>query len=80
MSEQTIQLDCPPGGIRPGHLIGAVIDGLGLEPREPVSKVFGEWTWDYSDVEGSHWKNIQPRLKERITDLFKAGTIRYGSW
>jgi hypothetical protein len=80
MGAQTIELDCPPGGTRPGHLIDAVIEGLGLGPREPIYKVFGNWTWDYSDVDEAHWKAVQPTLRERITALYEAGTIRYGSW
>lgn len=80
MSEQTIELDCAPGGTRPGHLIAGVIEGLGLEPREPITKCFGNWVWSYSDVDSAHWESIKPTLKERITALYEAGTIRYGSW
>lgn len=87
MSEQTqkvytIELDCPPDGTRPGHLIEAVIEGTGLPSREPVSKVFGNWTWDYADVPGiaELWSKIQPILKERITVLYGRNLIRYGSW
>lgn len=29
--EKTIELDCPPGGIRPGDLIDGVIKDTGLE-------------------------------------------------
>jgi hypothetical protein len=77
---QTIELDCAPGGTRPGHLIGGVIEGLDLEPREPVSKVFGQWTWDYSDVPPERWDAIRPTLRDRITALYEAGSIRFGGW
>ena len=40
---QTIELDCAPGGIRPGDLIADVIADLGLPEQEPVSKSFGNW-------------------------------------
>lgn len=78
----TIELDCPPGGTRPGHLIGDVISGTGLPTRDPVSKVFGEWTWDYSDVPDVAvlWPKIQDTLEERISALYNKGAIRYGSW
>lgn len=77
---QTIELDCAPGGLRPGDLINGVIEGTGLESREPVGKLFGNWTWDYSDVPAETWKQVQPVLKQRITALYNAGDIRYGSW
>lgn len=80
MSEQTIELDCPPGSPRPGDLIGGVIEGTGLPERETVARVFGEWVWDYSDVSPEEWKAIQPTLKERIEKLYNQGLIRWGSW
>lgn len=78
----TIELDCPPGGMRPGHLIGGVIEGTGLPARDPASTLFGEWTWDYSDVPGiaELWPKIQPVLEARITALYNSGVIRFGSW
>lgn len=80
MSDQTIELDCPPGWPRPGDLIDEVIKDTGLPKRESVSRLFGQWTWDYSEVPEDHWKKVQPILKERITVLYNSGMIRYGSW
>jgi hypothetical protein len=77
---QTIELDCPPGFPRPGELIGAVIEGTGLEPREPSAKFFGCWTWDYSDVPAAQWRRVQPTLAQRIRTLYRGGWIRFGSW
>lgn len=77
---KTIELDCAPGMTRPGHLIGGVIEGLGLEAKEARSRIFGNWTWDYSEVSDERWTEIQPVLKERIEKLYNAGAIRYGSW
>lgn len=77
---QSIELDCPPGEPRPGDLIASVIEGTGLELREPISKVFGNWAWSYSDVPAELWATIKPILKERITALYNRGVIRYGSW
>jgi hypothetical protein len=77
---QTIEIDCPPGALRPGDLIGGVVKGLKLPKREPVLRFFGNWTWDYSDVKPDRWKKIQPILEERITRLYNSGAIRYGSW
>ena len=78
--EQTIELDCAPGYPRPGNLIAGVIKGTGLKKRETVSRFFGNWIWDYSDVDPETWKKVQPILKERITALYNEGLIRYGSW
>ncbi len=77
---QTIELDCPPGTTRPGDLIHGVIEGTGLETREAVTKIFGEWTWDYNDLSPEKWAKAQPILKERITALYNSGRIRWGSW
>lgn len=80
MSEQSIELDCPPGNPRPGDLIESVIQGTGLPRREPCSTFFGNWKWDYNDISNEEWKDVQPILKQRITELYNSGTIRYGSW
>ena len=78
--EQTINLDCAPGNPRPGDLIGGVIAGLDLPAREPVSKFFGNWCWNYSDIAEDVWNKARPVLKERITQLYNKGLIRYGDW
>jgi len=78
--EQTIELDCPPGPTRPGHLIAGVIAGTGLEARETVSRCFGNWAWDYSEVPAEEWEAIRPTLDKRITKLYRSGVIRYGSF
>ena len=77
----TIELDCPPGAPRPGDLLPGVIEGTGLATKEADSKFFGEWVWDYSDVPCDTWHaTVQPTIKARITALYHAGRIRYGSW
>lgn len=77
---QVIQLDCAPGSPRPGDLIGGVIKGLRLPKREAVSKFFGNWMWEFNDVPEKRWLKVKPVLKERITDLYNNGLIRFGSW
>lgn len=78
--EKTIELDCPPGAIRPGHLIKRVIEGTGLQLKEPISCFFGNWVWSYDEVSDGDWLKIQPILGERINTLYNEGLIRYGSW
>ena len=80
MPQQTIELDCPPGCPRPGDLIGGVIKGTGLKTKETVSRFFGNWMWDYNDIPEKKWEKIKPVLKERVTNLYNQGLIRYGSW
>lgn len=80
VTEQTIELDCPPGSPRPGDLINGVIEGTGLPERNPVSTFFGNWVWNYDDIPAADWINIQPILAERVTKLYNSGLIRYGSW
>jgi len=78
--EQSIELDAPPGYVRPDQLIKGVIFETDLPIREPVSKCFGNWKWDYSDISPEKWAEIVPTLKNRITELYHGGQIRYGSW
>ena len=80
MNNQTIELDCAPGMVRPGELIGGVIRGLKLPKREPSSKFFGNWLWDYGDVPKEKWLKVNTTLAERIKALYSSGAIRYGSW
>lgn len=78
--EHTIELDCPPGSPRPGDLIADVIKDTNLPLRDDISRLFGNWRWEYNDVDCDTWDKAKPILKERITTLFNEGTIRYGSW
>lgn len=80
MSEQTINLDCPPGAMRPGDFIERVIADTGLPYREPVSMFFGNWCWDYTDIPADTYNAARPILKERIVKLYADGFIRYGDW
>jgi len=77
---KTIELDCPPGHPRPGDLIADVIKGTGLPLKEAKSRVFGCWTWDFSEVPDEQWEKVRPTLKARIVALYNKGLIRYGSW
>ena len=77
---QTIDIDCEPGYPRPGDLYPDVIKDTGLPVRETVSRIFGNWTWDYSDIDPEVWKKAKPILKERLTKLYEQGLARYVSW
>lgn len=77
---KTIELDCPPGYPRPGDLIANVIKGTGLLLKDDCGRFFGNWTWNYSEVSDEDWEKAKPILKKRISALYDAGVIRYGSW
>lgn len=80
MNKQYIELDCAPGDPRPDSYIAAVIEGTGLPAREPCAKFFGNWMWKYNDIDSAVYAAAQLILKDRITDLYVKGRIRYGSW
>jgi len=77
---QTIEIDCPPGYPRPGDLIEDVIKGTGLPLRQDVSRIFGNWEWDYNDINSEVWVKAKPILEERLTKLYDNGVCRYCSW
>jgi len=78
--DQAIELDCPPGDPRPGDLLPEVLLDSGLEPRPARSKVFGNWVWDYSDIDPTTWAAARAIVGPRIKALHERGVIRYGSW
>ena len=78
--EQTIELDAPPGRTRPDALLVDVLKGTGIEPREPVSRFFGCWTWDYTDVPAEVWDAANPTIAARCKALFHSGAVRFASW
>lgn len=80
MPEQTIEIDCAPGSRRPDSYIGKVIEGTGLPAREPSGKLFGNWTWNYSDIPEDVFNAAKPVLAERLVALYNSGAIRYASW
>lgn len=81
---QTIELDCAPCVPRPDSYIEDVIQGLGLPEKDLDSRIktkcFGNWLWDFSDVDADIWQKARPTMKERVEALYQAGSIRYGSW
>ena len=76
---QQIELDCAPGVTRPSDLIVDVIEGTPLPRREPTSRMFGEWIWDYSDIPSCSWSEALPVIGKRIVALYHNGRIRYGA-
>lgn len=68
---------------RPGNLLPGVIEGLGLEclnPEKPDLIFFGNWEWIIPKDQRAHYMTVRETVKERITELYRRGAIRYGSW
>lgn len=80
----SIELDCPPGGIRPADLIGSVLRGTGLEIEdfETAPPFFGHQTWILKEAVGKDklYTDTRATLKARVTALYETGQIRFGSW
>lgn len=77
-----IELDCPPGSLRPWDLLPQVIENTGLVFDDPkaVGAFFGFSAFYFPDTTCEEWIRVQPILEERITSLYNHGAIRYGSW
>lgn len=80
MKTQIIELDCKSGDPRPDDLIDGVIESTGLPSRKVMSRFFGSWIWDYSDIAKDVWEQAKPILEERVKALYRRGLIRFGSW
>lgn len=83
----TIKLDCAPGSMRPGDLIGAVVKETILEkmreshPDATVGRFFGCWTWSFPSISQAEWnEKVRPIIKPRIVALYNRGMIRYGEF
>lgn len=84
MRQQTIELDCSPGGKRPNEFISDIVKELNIDHDKLEERVknrfFGNWEYDFSDVPEDEWDLNKPKFKERIKSLYNRGCIRYGSW
>jgi hypothetical protein len=84
MDVQTIELDCAPGSPRPDDLIKGVLKDtpLNLEEHfeEEVPKSFGNWTFIVKKEFTEMYLEHRATFKERITDLYNNGQVRYASW
>lgn len=83
MTRYSIELDCPPGNPRPEQLINAVLDNTPFELSdfETAPPFFGHQRWTLiNHVKDAQFVAYQDIFKQRITELYESGTIRYGSW
>ena len=47
--------------------------------KEYFKKFFGEWSWNL-EVESEIHTDVQKIFKEKLTEYYKQGIIRYASW
>jgi hypothetical protein len=84
MAKYSIELDCPPGYPRPGDLLPRVLEGTGLSPENfhNTGRLFGNWTFELPDGQNKNevYEKARDTIKQRITELYNSGAIRYGSW
>lgn len=80
-----IEIDCPPGQLRPWHLIDDIIEGTGLTTDQNTDDshphaFFGSCAWFFL-VDDHKWDTeIAPMVGEKIKALYNSGFIRYGEW
>ena len=80
---QTIELDCAPFTPRPSERIGFVLKGSGfkVEDFDTGNPFFGHQVWTLKDPNRENeFIGKKPLFKERVTELYNSGAIRYGSW
>jgi hypothetical protein len=80
MPRQVIEIDCPPGNPRPDVIYRSAIKNTGLIEKQPESKTFGCWTWNYDEVPADQWNTLRKVIGTKLKLYYDAGTIRYGSW
>lgn len=84
MNTYSIELDCPPltGPPRQDELFTRVLKGTGLVETDfdLVLQLFGRWVWNLKGGKEELYEKARPVIKQRITEYYKAGFIRYGEW
>lgn len=81
-----INIDCPPGGTRPGHVATQV--GMewtdNKEELKPgmflnTSRVFGNWTFELESEDIDALEVLGKKLFNKLTPFYP-NTIRYADW
>ena len=64
----------------PEDVLRASLKDTDLPLRQPISKVFGNWRFDYSDIASATWEASEKTVQRNLATLRAAGSIRYCSW
>lgn len=77
-----IELDCPPGMIRPDSILPSVLVDTGLtsDDFKIISKSFGCWEFECDKSKEQLYIANEAKIGKKIQDLFHSGRIRFGSW
>lgn len=75
-----IEIDCKPGPIRPDNFFRVICNEIGIEYYEPVSKLFGNWTWGIDHLTPEQKKVYDEFVPGYLKSLYERGLIRYASW
>ena len=74
-------IDCKPFGPRPCDFLAHALHGTGLTCKPPETRVFGEWTFDFSeDATSEYWNKMLPVMMANLSYLYESGSIRYAEW
>lgn len=76
----TVEIDCAPGTARPDSYFRVICEDLGIEYFEPVSRLFGNWTWVMPDLTEEQKKVYDEFVGNYLKGLYERGRIRYASW
>jgi len=77
-----IDIDCPPGPLRPNAVLQWVLQGSSLAPEDfdNTGRTFGNWTFVPKPEKLDEYGTQRNHIKARIIEAYEHGFIRYGSW
>lgn len=77
LKNRELIIDCEPLMPRPDVYYKEICKNiLHTEPKEPISKLFGEWIWKV-DYDSEEQRN---KVGEYLKSCYKSKLIRYGEW
>lgn len=78
----TIKLNSDPNGPHPSKLLQTLIEGLSLklDAEYPFDTFLGNWVWIIPLEQHEQYIKVRDVVQQRITKLYEAKLIRYGSW
>lgn len=77
-----VEIDCPPGGVRPNAHFESMCRELGLSEDwfEYKSAFCGEFRWDVKTSHNGDFYKNRAKIAGYLTELYKSGRCRYASW
>lgn len=82
MSNIEVEIDCPPGCVRPDDILRDVLKGLSISFNDfkQTSTCFGNWVFQLVEGKEDEFLKNQPILGRRLEKAYHDGRIRYASW